>query len=582
MQLSLRMQQPVLDIQSLTLGFNSNGQLSPALHGICLQVYPGEWKALVGESGSGKSVTALSILRLLPSPPAIYTSGNIRLNDAGGSVSLLDLTAKELTGIRGSRVGMVFQEPMSSLNPLLTCGFQLMEAIMAHQQMPASAAKEKTLALFRKVQLPEPSSIFYRYPHQLSGGQKQRVMIAMAISGSPELLICDEPTTALDVTVQKSILLLLRELQEETGMAVLLITHDLGIVADVADSVAVMYRGHIVEDRKTADLFSRPEHPYTKALLACRPALYPKNRRLPVVQDFMTQDEAGHITGKIPEDARYFSRENETGEKGNIMTVDNLSVVFPGVKKGLFGRTEPVTAVNRVSFTVREGEMVGLVGESGSGKTTIGRALLGLIPASSGSILFRNKPLTGLTRQERIGLCRNLQLVFQDPYASLNPHMRIGEAIAEPLRVHTKLKESAIREQVMDMLEKVQLKPEYYYRYPHAFSGGQRQRVVLARALILQPDFLVCDESISALDVSVQAQVLNLLQELKQQFRFSCVFISHDLSVVRYLCDRILVLNRGKLEETGDAETVYKNPASEYTRQLIRAIPGQSLAFQVP
>jgi peptide/nickel transport system ATP-binding protein len=574
------MQQPVLDIHGLKLDFESNGQHTPALHGIDLRVYPGEWKALVGESGSGKSVTALSVLRLLPTPPAVYTAGKILLTAAGEAISLLDIPDKKLAAIRGSRIGMIFQEPMSSLNPLLTCGFQVMEAIMAHQHITAQAAKEKTLTLFGKVQLPDPAAIFYRYPHQLSGGQKQRVMIAIAISASPELLICDEPTTALDVTVQKSILSLLRDLQKETGMAVLLITHDLGIVADVADSVAVMYRGHIVEDRKTKDLFTRPEHPYTKALLACRPALYPKNRRLPVVQDFMTSDEAGHIKGREPGPVSYFNKADDKKHKepGNIITVKSLSVHFPGVKKGLFGRTQPVTAVNNVSFNVKEGEMVGLVGESGSGKTTIGRAILGLIPASSGSIFFRDKSLTGLTRQERIGLCRNLQLVFQDPYASLNPYMRIGEAIAEPLRVHTKLRESAIRERVMDMLEKVQLKPEHYHRYPHAFSGGQRQRIVLARALVLQPDFLVCDESISALDVSVQAQVLNLLQELKQQFQFSCVFISHDLSVVRYLCDRVLVLNRGRLEEAGDAESVYKNPASEYTRQLIRAIPGQSLA----
>lgn len=574
------MPQPLLHINQLSVDFIKDGIRTKALKNIDISVFRGEILAIVGESGSGKSVTSLSILQLLPVPPAIYRSGNIMLTIEDESIDMLHTTGSQLQAIRGNQVAMIFQEPMTSLNPVLTCGFQVMEAIRLHKAISNEEATQKTIALFEKVQLPDPAAMFYRYPHQLSGGQKQRVMIAMAMSCEPALLICDEPTTALDVTVQKNILQLIRELQLQNNMGVIFITHDLSVVAEIADRVAVMYRGEIVEQNHARLLFTHPQHPYTKALLACRPLLHAKGERLPVVSDFMEVDEAGSMVEKS---GVIFSTEKPLltpdtslqSPVSKLLSVKNLNVWFPA-KKTFFGKVTAYTkAVDDVSFDVFEGETLGLVGESGCGKTSLGRAILRLIEATSGSIHYKGLDLLTAHSSQLKALRKDMQIIFQDPYSSLNPRITIGDAIAEPLQVHGLIRNKKQRkEKVMELLEKVNLLPEHYHRYPHEFSGGQRQRIVIARALALQPSFIICDESVSALDVSVQAQVLNLLNDLKKEFGFTAIFISHDLSVVRYISDRIMVMNKGKMEEMGSAEQVYNHPQSTYTQRLIASIPG--------
>lgn len=577
--------QPLLRINNLSVDFIAESGTTNALKNISLTVNRGEVVAIVGESGSGKSVTSLSILQLLPSPPAHYPSGEILFAEDGNAV--IDLLKKDrhsLQDIRGNKIAMIFQEPMTSLNPVMTCGKQVMEALQLHKKLSKAAAKQKTLDWFNKVKLPDPEAAFDRYPHQLSGGQKQRVMIAMAMCCEPSLLICDEPTTALDVTVQKTILQLIKELQQQSNMGVIFITHDLGVVAEIADRAVVMYKGEIVEENNIRSLLTAPQHPYTKALMACRPVNHQRGERLPVVSDFLKEKGMGNSELVTVSSGSRQKKETASIKPGSqslitnspdiLLSAQGLSVWFPA-KKTLLGKATAYTkAVDDISFEVYKGETLGLVGESGCGKTTLGRTLLRLIDPTSGTITYNNIDLTAKNREELRSLRKDIQIVFQDPYSSLNPRLTIGSAIAEPLKVHHIVStEKARKEKVTELLEKVNLKAEHFSRYPHEFSGGQRQRIVIARALTLNPSFIICDESVSALDVSVQAQVLNLLNDLKKEFGFTVIFISHDLSVVRYISDRIMVMNKGKIEESGKADDIYFNPQSAYTQKLIASIP---------
>ncbi len=572
--------QPLLSINNLSIVFDTDTDKTIAVKNSNFSVDQGEIVAIVGESGSGKSVTALSFLQLLPKQAGI--DGELLFHQQDGkTIDLLHLSEKERNTIRGNKIAMIFQEPMTSLNPVFTCGYQVMEAIQQHQKdssgkpVSSAVAKQKTIALFEKVKLPDPTGIINRYPHQLSGGQKQRVMIAMAMSCNPSLLIADEPTTALDVTVQKTILELIKELQVQYNMGVIFITHDLGVVADIADKIVVMYKGDIVEQGDTATILRSPSHPYTKALLACRPAIHPKGERLPVVSDFLNNNNFNVTEKSIQADSGKLSTINY--QPSTTLTIENLKVYFP-IKRKLFGKpSEFFKAVDDVSFTVQKGETIGLVGESGCGKTTLGRAILQLVKPTSGKIILDGKDIAQLSPASLRNIRKDLQIVFQDPYASLNPRITIGNAILEPLQVHDKLDNNKQRkEKVMELLEKVSLSADHFYRYPHQFSGGQRQRICIARALALDPSFLIFDESVSALDVSVQAQVLNLLSDLKKEFQFTSIFISHDLSVVRYISDRILVMHQGKIIEEGDADQVYFNPQQQYTQRLIASIPGKN------
>jgi peptide/nickel transport system ATP-binding protein len=569
---------PLLQINNLSIDFITESGKTNALKNISFEINRGETVAIVGESGSGKTVCSLSILQLLPSPPAQFTSGEILFSENGlKAIDLLKLPENKIRDIRGNKIAMIFQEPMTSLNPVKTCGNQVIEAIRIHQNISYKDAELKCIKLFEQVQLPDPAGMLNRYPHQLSGGQKQRVMIAMAMSCEPSLLIADEPTTALDVTVQKTILKLIKDLQVSHNMSVIYITHDLGLVAEIADKVIVMYRGDVVETGNIKDIFLRPKHAYTKALLSCRPAKDSKGKRLPVIDDFLS----GNISSDyISDQEKILSKESAQpvskfeNNTSPLLKVENLKVFFP-VKKNFFGKTlTEFKAVNDVSFTVQKGETVGLVGESGCGKTTLGRSIIRLIQPTSGNIYFNNKNIAHIPDHDLRKMRQEIQIIFQDPYGSLNPRLTIGQAINEPMKVHQILPtEKQRKEKIVDLLEKVDLKPEYFNRYPHEFSGGQRQRICIARALSLNPDFIICDESVSALDVSVQAQVLNLLNDLKQELGFTSIFISHDLGVVHYISDRILVMNKGKIEEEGTADEIFYNPKQEYTQQLIASIP---------
>jgi peptide/nickel transport system ATP-binding protein len=580
------MGQVLLQVKNLSVKFAAEGQLTRAVKSISFDLSPGELLAIVGESGSGKSVTSLALMQLLPKQAKV--KGELLFAAEGKlPVDLLKLDENSMRSTRGKNIAMIFQEPMTSLNPVFTCGYQVMEAIQLHQKVSADIAKQKTIELFEKVKLPDPAHLISRYPHELSGGQKQRVMIAMAMSCNPSLLIADEPTTALDVMVQKTILELIKELQQQNGMSVLLITHDLGLVADIADNVVVMYKGEIVEQGKTLEVLQHPKHDYTKALMACRPGLHERGERLPVVGDFVSSE---WLTGngekqnaveseKLKVESSQPSTINH--QPSTILEIKHLKVYYQGKRK-LFGKTPvPFKAVDDVSFTVSKGETVGLVGESGCGKTTLGRTILQLIPATSGKIILNGVDLAGLPKKDLLPLRKDLQIVFQDPYGSLNPRLTIGNAILEPMKVHSILDSTVQRkDKVMELLEKVNLQADHFNRYPHQFSGGQRQRICIARALALNPSFLIFDESVSALDVSVQAQVLNLLNDLKKEFGFTSIFISHDLSVVRYISDRILVMHKGKIVEEGLSDEVYFNPKEEYTRQLIEAVPGKKLVVK--
>ena len=576
----------LLEFKNLVTEFKTEGTVVRAVNGISFTLNKGETVGIVGESGSGKSVTSLSAMRLIPSPPGEISGGEIIFHkDEEESVDLLKISEEEIRKHRGNDIAMIFQEPMTSLNPVFTCGNQVVEAIMLHQNMNKHEAKDLTIKLFEEVQLPDPERIFSTYPHQISGGQKQRVMIAMAMSCQPSVLIADEPTTALDVTVQKTILQLMQKLQTERDMGILFITHDLGVIAELADKVVVMYKGNIVEQGNVWDIFSNPQHPYTKGLLACRPPLDKRYKFLPTVSDFMKEDENGKIIENditveeftkdlaIPNSARAV-KQKELFAKEPILKIKNLKTYFP-IRNGFFGGiSSHVKAVDNVNFDVYPGETLGLVGESGCGKTTIGRTIIRLEEPTEGEMIYKGKDIAKMDAKELREFRKEVQIIFQDPYSSLNPRMTIGNAIMEPMQVHGILENDEQRKKrVEQLLARVNLDPSHFYRYPHEFSGGQRQRIGIARALAVNPKFIICDESVSALDVSVQAQVLNLLNELKEEFELTYIFISHYLSVVKYMSDRMLVMQDGKIEEMGDADQIYNDPQTEYTKKLIDAIP---------
>jgi peptide/nickel transport system ATP-binding protein len=574
----------LLEVRGLTAVFQTGKGQIKAVDDISFTLAKGEVLGIVGESGSGKSVTALSIMQLIKPQGGSLESGSILYYKNNESSALMTLTAEEKQQYRGKDVAMIFQEPMTSLNPVIRVGKQVAEAIQAHSGLNKNEAKAHALMLFEKVQLPSTDDIYNSYPHQLSGGQKQRVMIAMALSSNPAVLIADEPTTALDVTVQASILNLLKQLQAENGMSIIFITHDLGVIANLADRVMVMYKGRVVETSKTDDIFKNPKHPYTKGLIACRPSLSFKNERLPVISDFMNIDsdgsvseknvDANHIVSVKESNEELYKIESKSDKQNPFIEVNNLSVHYQ-FKKGFFSNLKPhVKAVDDVSFNIYKGETLGLVGESGCGKSTLGRAILNLVNSSTGNVIYQGRNLSQLTENDMRPLRKNLQMIFQDPYSFLNPRITAGAAIFEPMRAHGLYGNDITRkERVMWLLQKVDLKEEHYYRYPHEFSGGQRQRIGIARALSLNPEFIICDESVSALDISVQAQVLNLLNELKREFNFTYIFISHDLSVVKYMSDRIMVMQHGKIVESGIADDIYLFPKSDYTKSLIAAVP---------
>ena len=541
------MGQEILQIRNLSINFQSGDKPDEVVKNISFDACWGEITVIVGESGSGKSVTAMSLLQLLPKQAEI--KGQVLFCKEDKPCDLLQLSSQKITQIRGQEISMIFQEPMTSLNPLMTCGRQVMEAILLHQQVSAKEAKAQTIGLFEKVKLPQPEQIFHRYPHQISGGQKQRVMIAMAMSCHPKILLADEPTTALDVTVQQSIIKLIKEWQQETNMAVIFITHDLNLAKEIADKIIVMQQGEIVESGIAAEVLYHPKHAYTQKLLACG-----TNNQL--------HQNSGIISG--------------TNGKSLALRVENLEIHY-AQRRNFFSKTNSFyKAVDNVSFEIYEGEMIGLVGESGCGKTTLSRAILQMIKPDSGKIIFNGMDLAQQSKKIIRTVRKDLQIVFQDPYGSLNPVMAIGTAIAEALKVHRIGKNKSIRkEKVMELLEKVNLETEQYRKYPHEFSGGQRQRICIARALALNPSFIIFDESVSALDVSIRRHVLELLKQLKSDYHFTSIFVSHDLSVVHEMCDRILVMKAGKIVEAGTADEIYFSPRHPYTQKLMEAIPGK-------
>ena len=588
----------LLSIRNLKVAFRHENQWVEAVHGIDMDVFAGKTLGLVGESGSGKSVSSLAVMRLLNEKMSRIEADSIQIEGE----EIKGFGESQMAEVRGKRIAMIFQEPMTSLNPVYKCGYQVSEMILQHesrlalqcfgcaqqpqaqepQVLPVSRAeaKKRVIELFKQVMLPRPEAIYDSYPHELSGGQKQRVMIAMAIACHPKLLIADEPTTALDVTVQKEILKLLRQLQTETGMGMIFITHDLGVVAEIADDVAVMHNGEILERGTMQDILNHPQHPYTQGLLACRPPMDVRLKRLPIVKEFLDGQWQG---GKeqILHDLQITAEERQTHleqlySRQPLLRVEGLKTWYP-LRKGVLGRVyDHVKAVDDVSLEVYEGETLGLVGESGCGKTTLGRSILRLAEPTDGKVWFDGIEVTSLKGQALRDFRKQAQIVFQDPYSSLNPRITIGEAIAEPMLVHgIEKNKKRSRAMVCDLLEQVGLQADHYDRYPHEFSGGQRQRICIARALAVNPRLVICDESVSALDVSVQAQVLNLLNRLKEERHLTYIFISHDLSVVRFMSDRVMVMYNGKPMEMNDADELFKHPQNDYTKKLIAALPGK-------
>lgn len=563
----------LLDLQNLSISFHTDEGLASATQEVSFGVKRGKSLGLVGESGSGKSVSALAIMRLLPGRTAKIEGGPILFaHPRKGYIDLTSLTEAEMQQIRGNHIGMIFQEPMTSLNPVKRCGSQVMEGLLWHKRLNEEAARKKVLSLFDRVKLPQPAQVFHKYPHELSGGQRQRVMIAMAMACDPVLLIADEPTTALDVTVQRSILSLIKELQEENTMSVLFISHDLGVINEIAEDVVIMRMGKIVERGKVNKVLTDPDHPYTKGLVACRPRMDKRYLKLPVVADF---ENVAFDLKMLPEEdlQQRALRHKQLYDTAPLIQVRGLKAGFV-VKKNWLGQAKQWHhAVNEVSFDIYKGETLGLVGESGCGKTTLGRSLLRLFDFQGGKVIYDGWDLSLLKAEELRRMRPRIQIIFQDPYSSLTPGIQIGKAILEPMKLHGIGSNDVDRKKrIHDLLERVGLNYRHFYRYPHEFSGGQRQRVCIARALALNPEFIICDESVSALDVSVQAQVLNLLNELKKEFSLTYVFISHDLSVVKYMSDRILVMQNGVVVESGEADQLYKSPGNVYTRKLIDSV----------
>lgn len=557
-------QKTLLAIKNLSVAFGNNKQKKEVVHEVSFSISENEILGIVGESGSGKSVTSLAIMGLLPKKTA-HITGELLFN----GTDLLKESRDQIRQLRGKDVAMIFQEPMSALNPSIRCGKQVTEILRFHEKHTSASAKKECLRLFEKVKLPRPLELFDAYPHQISGGQMQRVMVAMAIACKPKLLIADEPTTALDVTVQKEIMQLLKEIQKESNMSMLFISHDLGLISEIADQVAVMYQGDLIEKGSAYQIFKLPKEPYTKALLASRPSLQTRLKTLPTITSLHDKSFSEVV---ITEQERA-KHHKQLYTQAPLLEVLNLKKEYFS-KTGLFGKKTSVQAVDGVSFKVFEGETLGLVGESGCGKSTLGKAILLLDKASSGSIKYRGKELTSLNDNEIRNLRKEIQLIFQDPYSSLNPRMIIGEAIMEPMIVHGIGKNLRDRKKkVLDLLERVGLNASYFNRYPHELSGGQRQRIGIARTIAMEPKLVICDESVSALDISVQAQVLNLLNELKNDFGFTYIFISHDLAVVKFMADQLLVMKEGKIEELGDADEIYAHPTKAYTQKLIDAIP---------
>lgn len=556
---------PLLQIQNLVISFSRENSWTDVIKNISFELHKNEIIGIVGESGSGKSVSSLAVLGLLPNKISRISNGQILYNGD----DLTQKSSKDFRKIRGREISMIFQEPMSSLNPSLKCGYQVEEILFEHTNLSKKEVKVEVLSLFEKVKLPNPEKIYNSYPHQISGGQKQRVMIAMAIACKPKILFADEPTTALDVTVQKEIIKLLKELQQETQMSIVFISHDLALVSEIADRVLVMYKGEIVEQGPTAEIFRNPQQTYTKALIASRPSLDERLKRLPTIADFLNDTTPTEII--TPEERT--KRLERLYAQPPILEVKNIEKNYYS-KIGILGKKSVFQALQDISFKVYEGETKGLVGESGSGKSTIGNAILQLDKATKGQIFYKGTDITALSEKEFKSFRKEIQIIFQDPYSSLNPKMKVGEAIMEPMQVHNLYKNNKERKhKALEILERVGLSEEHFNRYPHEFSGGQRQRIGIARTIALQPKLIVCDESVSALDISVQAQVLNLLNELKENFGFTYIFISHDLAVVKYMSDKILVLNKGHLEEETEADELYRNPKTEYSRKLIDAIP---------
>jgi peptide/nickel transport system ATP-binding protein len=553
----------MLKVDQLNIKFSEGNNVKYVVENVSFQLKKNSILGIVGESGSGKSLTSLAIMGLLPKNAIV--EGSVLFNE----VNILEYHQKDFLKIRGNRIGMIFQEPMSSLNPSMTCGKQVAEVLKQHTNLNRSGIVEEVLSLFEKVKLSRPKGIFNSYPHQISGGQKQRVMIAMAIACKPDILIADEPTTALDVTVQKEIISLLKTLQQENSMSILFISHDLALVSEIADEVLVLQQGKLIEQGGAESIFKHPAEQYTKALIGSKPRLDKRLKKLPTVDDFVKDTVS--LAEYSNQERLDFHQKLYVGEP--LLELNDVKKYY--FKNNLlFSKEDAVKAVDGVSFKIYEGETLGLVGESGCGKTTLGRTILHLEDSSGGTLFYKGKDITRLNRTELKALRKEVQIIFQDPFSSLNPRITVGAAIVEPMKVHKILSNDKERKSyVVQLLEKVGLSEEHYYRYPHEFSGGQRQRIGIARAISIQPKLIICDESVSALDVSVQAQVLNLLNSLKKEFNFSYIFISHDLSVVKYMSDQLVVMNKGKIEEIGDADDVYKNPKSTYTQNLINAIP---------